>query len=175
MKLEIGAPSTQLTGQAKRRAPQNSPTHYAHPHYTHDATLHPPAAPLDAGPWTHPHPEVHGPQEHEDAHTVAHPHAASDLSRGVGNGGLLNGGLGLEAVGATDRVEDAWLGLGFRGVRNWGPLVWARTYRAGAGWMVLGMPAMSRKAAAIPKRMTTMACREKEKRRQSGCGEARIV
>ena len=120
-----------------------------------------------------PHPEVHGPQEHEDAHTVAH--AASDLSRGVGNGGLLNGGLGLEAVGATDRVEDAWLGLGFRGVRNWGPLVWARTYRAGAGWMVLGMPAMSRKAADSPKRMTTMACREKEKRRQSGCGEARIV
>jgi len=41
--------------------------------------------------------------------------------------------------------------------------------------MVLAMPAMSRKAAAIPKRMTTMACREKEKRRQSGCGEARIV
>ena len=122
-----------------------------------------------------PHPEVHGPQEHEDTHTVAHPHAASDLSRGVGNGGLLNGGLGLEAVGATDRVEDAWLGLGVRGVRNWGPLVWARIYRAGAGWMVLAMPAMSRKAAAIPKRMTTMACREKEKRRQSGCGEARIV
>ena len=70
-----------------------------------------------------PHPEVHGPQEHEDAHTVAH--AASDLSRGVGSGGLLNGCLGLEAVGATDRVEDAWLGLGFR-VEDWGPLVWAR-------------------------------------------------
>ena len=115
-----------------------------------------------------PHPEVHGPQEHEDAHTVAH--AASDLSRGVGNGGLLNGGLGLEAVGATDRVEDAWLGLGFRGVRNWGPLVWARTYRAGAGWMVLGMPAMSRKAADSPKKMTTMACREKETRRRVGAG-----
>ena len=117
MKLEIGAPSTQLTGQAKRRAPQNSPTHYAHPHYTHDATS-PPSRP--PGRWTvDPHPEVHGPQEHEDAHTVAHPHAASDLSRGVGNGGLLNGGLGLEAVGAADRVEDAWIGLGFR-CEDWG-------------------------------------------------------
>ena len=52
-------------------------------------------------------------------HTVAHPHAASDLSRGVGNDGLLNGGLSLEAVGATDRVEDAWLGLGFR-CEDWG-------------------------------------------------------
>ena len=74
--------------------------------HMHAPLLHPPAAPLDAGPWTHTRtPEVHGPQEHEDAHTVAHPHAASDLSRGVGNDGLLNGGLSLEAVGATDRVE----------------------------------------------------------------------
>ena len=112
-----------------------------------------------------PHPEVHGPQEQEDAHTVAH--AASDLSGGVGNGGLLNGGLGLEAVGATDRVEDAWLGLGFRG-EDWGPLVWARTYMAGAGWMVLEMPAMSRKAADSPKKMTMMACGEREKRRRVG-------
>ena len=154
-------------------APHKTMRHTMHTHIRRTTRYFNPQPP--PGRWTvDPHPEVHGPQEHEDAHTVAHPHAASDLSRGVGNGGLLNGGLGLEAVGATDRVEDAWLGLGFRG-EDWGPLVWARTYRAGAGWMVLGMPAMSRKAADSPKRMTTMACREKEKRRQSGCGEARIV
>jgi len=42
-------------------------------------------------------------------HTVAH--AASDLGRGAVAGGLLNGCLGLDAVGATNRVEDAWLGF----------------------------------------------------------------
>ena len=36
--------------------------------------------------------------------------------------------------------------------------------------MVLGMPAMSRKAADSPKKMTMMACREKEKRRRVGAG-----
>ena len=44
-----------------------------------------------------------------EMHTVAH--AASDLGRGAVAGGLLNGCLGLDAVGATNRVEDACLGF----------------------------------------------------------------
>eukprot|EP00964_Phaeocystis_antarctica_P111661 scaffold75982_cov65-Phaeocystis_antarctica.AAC.6 len=44
-----------------------------------------------------------------EMHTVAH--AASYLGRGAVAGGLLNGCLGLDAVGATNRVEDAWLGF----------------------------------------------------------------
>ena len=54
-------------------------------------------------------------------HTVAP--AASDLGRGVVDGGLLNGCLTLEAVGATDRVEDAWLGLGLWGDRGLGAVL----------------------------------------------------
>jgi len=36
--------------------------------------------------------------------------------------------------------------------------------------MLLGIPAMSRKAADSPKKMTMMACGEKEKRRRVGAG-----
>ena len=45
----------------------------------------------------------------------------------------------------------------------------------GAGWMVSAMPAISRKAADSPKKMTMMACREKEKRRRVGAGRRASV